>query len=420
MYETITSCRSCGHGRLRSLISFGRAPIADRLLTEDDLSIPDPLIPLDLAFCPRCSLVQIRETVDPEILFCRDYPYFSSVSRSLLEHSRRNALELIESRKLGPGSLVMEPASNDGYMLRNFVERGIPVLGIDPARPALEAAKAGIPTLTEFFTRDLAHRLRREGKLADLLIANNVLAHVRDLNGFVEGIGTVLKPDGMAVIEVPYLLDLVAKNEFDTIYHQHLCYFSVTALDALFRRHSLYLNDVRRLDIHGGSLRLYIQPVESVEDSVADLLSRESELGIAGIDYYRDFVERVEAVRAGLPRLLGDLKSRGNRIAAYAAAAKGTALLSYCGIGTDMIDYAVDLNAFKQGKYMPGSRIPIADPSRLLEDLPEYTLLLAWNFADEILKQEEEYQRRGGRFIIPIPKPRIVDWVAPGQRSQPA
>jgi SAM-dependent methyltransferase len=347
--------------------------------------------------------------VSPEILFADAYPYFSSFSPALLKHSRDNVLDLIARRELGPDNFVVELASNDGYLLKNYVEAGIPVLGIDPADgPAQAAGKIGVPTRCDFFSRELAAMLRAEGIRADVIHANNVLAHVADTNGFVAAIGLLLKNDGVAVIEVPYVEPLIENCEFDTIYHEHLCYFSVTALDKLFRRHGLYLNEIKHLSIHGGSLRLYVERQERVGGSVKAQLAHENARGIDSIGYFRDFSSRVDVLKRDLSALLRRLKSDGASIAAYAAAAKGATLINTVGIGRELIDFVVDRNVHKQGKYMPGQHLPIRAAEALLELQPDYVLLLAWNFADEILEQQKEYRARGGKFVVPVPHPELI------------
>ena len=404
-----TTCRSCGAEGLEVFLRLGDLPLSDGLRYEIDLAKPEPRFPLDVAFCPRCTLVQILDTVPPEVLFGEDYPYFSSFSDALLAHSKRNVDARLAERDLGADSLVVELASNDGYLLQYYAQAGVPVLGIDPAPgPAQAAEEKGVPTLNRFFTRELADQLAADGKRADVVHGNNVLAHVADTNGFVAGIRALVKEDGVVVIEAPYLLDLIAGCEFDTIYHEHLCYFSVTALDALFRRHGLFLNRVEHLEIHGGSLRLFAEPIARVEDSVREFLRREEECGSTRIDFYRDFSTQVERVRTQLRALLGELKDQGARIAGYGAAAKGAILLNYAGVGTETIDWIADRNVHKQGRFMPGVPVPIVGPERLLEEQPDYVLILPWNFTDEITAQQADYVARGGRFIVPIPTPRVL------------
>jgi SAM-dependent methyltransferase len=421
IYRTETACRACGGGDLRRILALGETPLADRLLTEAELEEADVRVPLTLVSCPGCSLVQIAETVAPEVLFGGDYPYFSSVSGTLLAHSRANATEMIERLRLGPRSLVVEIASNDGYLLKNFVEHGIPVLGIDPApAPAAAAIRAGVPTLIRFFGRDLAHTLAAGGRTADLVIANNVLAHVADLNGVIAGIATILKPHGLAVLEMPYLVDMLDHCEFDTIYHQHLCCFSLTALDYLFRRHGLVIGDVRRLAIHGGSLRLYVSRDGTPSSAVRRLMFEEQGRGLDRPEAYAAFAGQVEVVRQRLCGMLAELKAQGRRLAAYGAAAKATTLLAYCGLGRETLDYVVDRNPYKHGRYMPGTRLPILPTSRLLKDQPDAVLLLTWNFAEEIVAQQTEYLERGGVLIAPIPELRVLGQAAAQIADKPA
>jgi len=409
MSTTITGCRSCGSSNFEVFLDLGNTPLADRLLNAEQLTETEPSYPLQVAFCPGCGLVQILETVPPAILYADAYPYYSSFSDYLLQHSRDNVLDLIERRGLTDASLVVELASNDGYLLKNYVENGISVLGIDPAEgPARAAEKIGVPTLIDFFTFELAEKLKVEGKAADVIHGNNVLAHVEDQNKFVAGIGLLMKESGVAVIEVPYLVDLIDHCEFDTIYHEHHCYFSVTALDNLFRRHGLFLNDVRQLPIHGGSLRLYVEKMENVGPEVKRLLAEEKRRGVDKLEFYQEFSARVGRLKESLHRLLQDLKSDGKKLAAYGAAAKGATLINYVGIGTDLVDFVVDRNVFKQGKYMPGQHIPIYAPEKIMEEMPDYVLMLPWNFADEILAQQKTYRQQGGKFIIPVPEPKIV------------
>jgi SAM-dependent methyltransferase len=394
------------------VLSLGRTPLANALLTAEQLDQPEERYPLDLAFCRECSLVQILETVPPETLF-RDYFYFSSFSDTVLRHAEQIACRMIQVRKLGDESLVVEVASNDGYLLQYYRQRGIPVLGIEPAENVARKAESdrGIRTLCEFFSRELAQELRGRGERADVLHANNVLAHVADLNGVVAGMGQLLKDDGVAVIEVPYVKEMLDRCEFDTIYHEHLCYFSLTALDRLFSRHGLVIEGVERLPIHGGSLRIFAAPEGSAVRSpaVTALLEEEAGWGVDQPESYLGFGRRVEKVKADLNQLLRSLVAQGKRLAAYGAAAKGATLLNYCGIGRDLLEFVVDRSTYKQGRYMPGVRLPICPPSKLLESMPDHALLLTWNFADEILEQQAEYQRRGGRFIIPIPEPHVVE-----------
>jgi SAM-dependent methyltransferase len=391
-------------------LNLGTTPIANALLGPEDLDRTEPSFPLEVGFCPSCSLVQLTHELPARVIFNDAYPYFSSISDALCRHAREHALGLIVERGLTADSMVIEVASNDGYLLRNFVEAGIPVLGIEPtAGPAAAARAINVPTIEAFFTTELARNLAREGRKADVIIANNVMAHVPDLNGFVEGLALILNDDGVIYVENPYVRDLVEHVEFDTVYHEHFCYFSCSAVDRLMRRHDLYLNDVEYFpDLHGGTLRWEVGHKEEPTPRLREYLRSEEERGLTRFEFYAAFGDRVAETQAALVELLSDLRADGAEIAAYGAAAKGATLLNASGIDSTLISYVVDRSPHKQGHWMPGARLPILDTSVLLERQPDYLLLLAWNFKHEIMAQQAEFQRRGGRFIVPIPEPRIL------------
>jgi hypothetical protein len=326
----------------------------------------------------------------------------------MLKHAEKIALRLADEEK---PKLVVEIASNDGYLLQFYKQRGIPVLGIEPARNIAKVAEEkGIRTISEFFGKELADKLVADGHRADVMHANNVLAHVADLNGVVAGISTLLADRGVAVVEAPYVKDFIDHCEFDTIYHEHLCYFSLTALDKLATRHGLVVRDVERLPIHGGSLRIFFAPAKSFERGprVRQLLAEEAAWGVADSAFYAGFARRVEALKESFVTLLQKVKREGKRVAAYGAAAKGSTLINYFGVGRDLVDFVVDRSTYKQGRYMPGVKIPIHAPPRLLEEQPDYCVLLTWNFAAEILEQQKAYRDKGGKFIVPIPEVKVV------------
>lgn len=354
--------------------------------------------------------MQITETVPPDKLF-RDYAYFSSFSETMVNHARQIAERLVDDRDLNRNSLVVEVASNDGYLLQWYHKKGVPVLGIEPARNIAEVARRdrGIDTVSEFFGVDIAERLADEGRRADIIHANNVLAHVADLNGVVAGFAQLLKNEGRVIVEAPYLQDLLQHVEFDTIYHEHLCYFSLTALAALFERHGLEIVDVERMAIHGGSLRIHAahKGKANVSAAVKDLLAEEA-AWVNDEECYQNFSDQVIALGKSLTSFLQQLKNDGRRIAVYGASAKGSTLLNFFGIDDSLIDYVVDRSTVKQGRYTPGTHLKIFDPEKLVQDQPDYCLLLTWNFADEILKQQQEYRDAGGQFIIPVPEVRVA------------
>jgi SAM-dependent methyltransferase len=411
MYTVEESCRSCGARRLHDILALGATPLANALLRPEDLTRPERKIPLTLCLCEECSLVQLRETVDPAVMFS-DYPYFSSFSDTMLAHAREIVDRTIGAERLGAESLVVEIASNDGYLLQYYKRRGVPVLGIEPAANIADVAvrERGIPTRVNFFSADLAAALRAEGVRASVVHANNVFAHVPDTNGFMRGLATILADDGVAIIEAPYVRTMLDHREFDTIYHEHVFYFSLTAVDRLARRHGLVVADVEPLAIHGGSLRFFLRPEESATPSprVREHLEEEQRWGVDDRATYDAFGDDVKSLRESLRTLLTDLKSRGGRLAAYGASAKGSTLLNYFGIGRDLLDFVVDRSTVKQGRYTPGTHLLIRPVDALSVERPDYVLLLTWNFRDEILGQQESYRRAGGKFIIPIPEPVVV------------
>lgn len=404
----MTACRSCGATRLDLVLSLGRTPLANALLKEDELSKPEPTFPLDLVFCAECALVQITETVPPEQLFSH-YLYLSSFSDTMVKHSEELANRLIKERNLVANSLVMEVASNDGYLLQFYKRAGVPVLGIEPAANIAKVAEDhGIPTLVRFFGPEVARELREQGKRADVVHANNVLAHVADLNGFVAGIAGILKDDGVVVIEAPHVKPMIERLEFDTIYHEHLCYYSLTALRPLFKRHGLEIVDVFEIPLHGGSLQVHAALEGRPSDRVCKLLEEEEAAGVGGAEFYRDFAAKVRQLKLDLVSMVRGLKADGARLAAYGASAKGSTLLNYCRIGRETLDFVADRSTVKQGLYTPGTHLPIRAPKALIDESPTHVVLLTWNFADEILEQQAAYRKQGGRFIIPVPEPQIV------------
>jgi SAM-dependent methyltransferase len=403
-------CRSCDSTNAALILDLGLQPLANNLLTPADLTKPEPKFPLRLAVCKSCWLLQITDLVPPVELFS-EYLYFSSFSDLMLRHAREASESYISEFRLNQNSLVVEIASNDGYLLQNFVKAKIPCLGIEPAANIAKVAREkGIETLLEFFGREMAARLADENRQADLILGNNVFAHAPDTNDFVAGLKTLLKPDGRIGLEFPYGVEFIEHNEFDTIYHEHVFYFTLTALQPLFARHGLTIFRVERLPIHGGSLRLFASHTGAhpVEASVAKLLAGEKQKGVDSLAGYEGFATKVRNVKHELVELLARLKKEGKRVAAYGASAKGSTLLNFFGMGAAEVDFVVDRSTYKQGRLTPGTHLPILPPEELFKRRPDYTLLLTWNFADEILAQQKAYRDAGGKFIIPIPKVKIV------------
>ncbi len=405
-----TTCLGCGGDLAPPFVDLGLTPLANAFVRPERAHLPDPTFPLAAARCPACHLVQLTDTVDPGALFS-EYVYFSSYSDLFLAHARALAETLSERFALGPHRRVVEIASNDGYLLQYFQARGIPVLGVEPARNIAAAAAArGIPTLNRFFGPAAVEEIRASTGAADLIIGNNVLAHVPDVNDFLAAVTACLAEEGAAVFEFPYVADLLDRTAFDTIYHEHVFYYSLSALAALATRARLEIFDVERQTIHGGSLRVFVRHRRgrAAERTVAALLSAEQAAGLTGPAPYERFGHDVTRLRRELPALLRRLRAAGHRIAAYGAPAKGNTLLNACAVGRDLIEFTVDRSPHKQGLLTPGARLPVREPEALLREMPDYTVILPWNIADEIVEQQTAYLKKGGAFIVPVPTPRIL------------
>jgi 2-polyprenyl-3-methyl-5-hydroxy-6-metoxy-1,4-benzoquinol methylase len=405
-------CRFCAAELVTSFVDLGMSPLCQTHIAPEQLHEMEPFYPLHAYVCDKCHLVQLQEFVSPQNIFS-EYAYFSSYSSSWVEHAKRYADMAIKRFGLGRNSKVMEIASNDGYLLQHFVAAGVPVLGIEPAANVAQVAIGkGVPTSVRFFGRASAAEIAHEHGRPDLLLGNNVLAHVPDLNDFVAGMKMLLAPHGVITMEFPHLQRLMAENQFDTIYHEHFSYFSFLSVRTVFAHHGLTLFDVDELPTHGGSLRIYARHAENeslpIGANVAELLKRESDDGFATRERYSGFGEQVKSTKRKLLTFLVDAKQRGKKIVGYGAPGKGNTLLNYCGIRTDFLDFTVDANPYKQGKLTPGTRIPILAPDKIREVRPDYVLILPWNLKDEISRAASYVGEWGGRFVVPIPEVKVL------------
>lgn len=401
-------CRFCGATLRHTFVDLGMSPLCESYVSLEQVNQMEPFYPLLVYTCGECFLVQLEAYVSADHIFS-DYAYFSSFSDSWVEHARRYTEQMVDRFGLSAGSRVVELASNDGYLLQHFVARGIPALGVEPAANVAEAAVAkGVPTLVKFFGVATAREMAADGAKADLLIGNNVLAQVPDLNDFVGGMRILLGPQGVITLEFPHLMKLIAENQFDTIYHEHFCYFSFTTLVKILAAHELVVFDVEELPTHGGSLRVYGRHAEDLSKPVGPrvgaLLEREAEGGWDDLETYASFGEKVKETKRKLLTFLIKAKRDEKSVAGYGAPGKGNTLLNYCGIRTDFLDYTVDRNPYKQGKFLPGTHIPIFPPEKLAETKPDYVLILPWNIKDEIMNQYAFIRDWGGRFVVPIPE----------------
>ena len=410
-------CRFCATPLRHSFADLGTTPLANSYLTAEQLNQGETFFPLHAYVCEACFLVQLGEFAPPEAIF-GDYAYFSSVSESWVEHARRYAETMTRRLGLGASSRVIEVASNDGYLLQFFQRQGVGVLGVEPAaNVARVAVERGIPTVVRFFGRETAGILAAEGRRADLLVGNNVLAHVPDINDFVAGVRDVLAPDGRATFEFPHLLKLIQESEFDTIYHEHFSYLSLLAVARIFAATGLTVVEVEELPTHGGSLRVHARLAENagaVDSSVARILQKERAAGLDRIETYTAFQQTVRRTKRDLLKFLSNAKRHGRSVVAYGAAAKGNTLLNYCGIRNDFLDYVVDRSPHKQGRFLPGTRLPICGPERIAETRPDYILILPWNLQEEIVRQMAHVHAWGCRFVVPIPSVQVLQPSVPG------
>ncbi|MEM8608836.1 MAG: class I SAM-dependent methyltransferase [Myxococcota bacterium] len=409
---TSSCCLFCGVELEHVVVDLGMSPLCESFLPKDKLNEMEPFYPLVVYVCPACWLVQLEQYVSPSEIFS-EYAYFSSYSDSWVAHGLEYTEMIVDRLGLSTNSHVVEVASNDGYLLQHFVKKGIPVLGIEPAANVAKAAEEkNVPTLVEFFGRELATRLSNEGKGADLIAGNNVLAQVPDINDFVGGLKILLNPGGAITIEFPHLLRLMAENQYDTIYHEHFFYFSFTAATTIFEAHGIRLFDVDEIPTHGGSLRIYgcheDDATKPTTDRAKELLAREEAEGFKNLARYGAFKEQVDKTKRELLEFLIQARREGKTVAGYGAPGKGNTLLNYCGIRTDFLEYTVDRNPYKHGRFTPGTHIPIFPPDKVRETKPDYLFILPWNLKDEIIKQNAFIREWGGKFVVPIPNVQII------------
>jgi len=405
------NCRFCNASLTKIFVDLGMSPLSNSFLIEDMLDKEEKFYPLRALVCDKCFLVQLPEIESPENIFS-DYAYFSSFSETWLKHSENYVNEMLGRFGFDSKSLIVEIASNDGYLLQYFKKKGIPVLGIEPAGNVAKVAEQnGIPTIVKFFSVKTANELLADGKSADLITGNNVLAHVPNLNDFVEGMKIVLKPAGVITMEFPHILQLIQKKQFDTIYHEHFSYFSLLTVQKVFSEHNLTIFDVEELDTHGGSLRIFARYAKNdtipISERVSELIEKEKKFGLTNISTYTNFSEKCKAAKQSIREFFISAKNEGKKVVCYGAAAKGNTLLNYCEIGTDFVDYVVDRSQYKQGMFLPGTHIPITKPEKIRDTKPDYLVILPWNLKDEITKQMSYIRDWGGKFMIPIPEVKI-------------